>query len=133
MRSKRCKAGVAVPVLSSIRWRLGPGRRRNRKYLTKGRLPLAGLVFLAQYYILLSAPPLIQLAETGVAIAVRVGLLVLLPEQLLGQVWMQLPLLVNAHGQGPQRGMKTAALDPAWGPDAGVGARRPGHRMISVG
>jgi hypothetical protein len=34
---------------------------------------LAGLVFLAQYYILLTAPALI-LAETGVAITVRVGL-----------------------------------------------------------
>src|ERR1035438_9505661 len=56
--------------------------------------PLPALCSWRSYYILL-APALIQLAETGVAIAVRVGLPVLLPEQLLGQVWMQLPLLVK--------------------------------------
>jgi hypothetical protein len=56
---------------------------------------LSSLVFLAQYDILLAAPALIQLAEAGVTIAVRVGLPVLLPQQLLGHVWMTLPLLVK--------------------------------------
>src|SRR5436190_24166580 len=53
---------------------------------------LAGLVFLAQHHVLLPAPALKQLTETRIAIAVRVGLPVLLPEQLLGQVSMHLPL-----------------------------------------
>jgi hypothetical protein len=53
---------------------------------------LAGPVFPAQHYILLAASALVQFTETGVAIAVRVGLAILLPEQLLGQVWMQLPM-----------------------------------------
>src|SRR5258708_31118536 len=56
---------------------------------------LAGLVFLAQYYILLAAPALVQLAEAGVAIAIRVGLPILLPKQLLGQVRMTLTLLMK--------------------------------------
>ena len=56
---------------------------------------LAGLVFLTQHHVLLAPPALKQLAETGIALAVRVGLPVLLPEQLLGQVWMHLPLLVK--------------------------------------
>jgi hypothetical protein len=51
-------------------------------------------VVLAQHYILLATPALVQLAKTGVAIAIRVGLTVLLPQQLLGQVWMHLPLPV---------------------------------------
>src|SRR6202795_5003272 len=56
---------------------------------------LAGLVFLTQHHVLLAPPALKQLAETGIAIAVGVGLPVLLPEQLLGQVSMYLPLLVK--------------------------------------
>src|SRR4051812_17991806 len=56
---------------------------------------LAGLVFLAQHHVLLAAPALVQLAETGVAVTVRVGLPILFPEQLLGHVWMTLPLLVK--------------------------------------
>src|SRR5579863_8048739 len=36
---------------------------------------LACLVLLAQHYVLFAAPALVQLAETGVAIAIRVGLL----------------------------------------------------------
>jgi hypothetical protein len=50
---------------------------------------------LAQHDILLAAPALIQLTETGVAIAVGVGLPVLLPQQLLSYVRMGLPLLVK--------------------------------------
>jgi len=53
---------------------------------------LSSLVFLAQHDILLAAPALIQLAETGVAIAVRVRLSVFLPQQLLGHMCMLLPL-----------------------------------------
>ena len=56
---------------------------------------LAGLVFLTEHYILLAAPALVQLAKTGIAIAVRVGLPVLLPEQLLGYVSMLLSLPVQ--------------------------------------
>src|SRR5271166_3508213 len=56
---------------------------------------LAGLVFLAKHYILLAAPALIQFTETRVAIAIRVGLPVLFPEQLLGQVRMALTLPVK--------------------------------------
>jgi hypothetical protein len=51
-------------------------------------------VFLAQHHALFASPALVQLTETGVAIAVRVGLSVLFPEQLLGHVWMTLPLLM---------------------------------------
>jgi len=56
---------------------------------------LSSLVLLAQHDVLLAAPALIQLAEAGVAIAVRVGLPVLLPQQLLSYVRMGLPLLVK--------------------------------------
>jgi hypothetical protein len=52
-------------------------------------------VFLTEHYILLAAPALVQLAKTGVPIAVRVGLPVLLPEQLLGYVSMLLSLSVQ--------------------------------------
>src|SRR5207248_167374 len=55
----------------------------------------AGFVLVAQPHILFAAPALEQLAEARVAIAVRVGLTVLLPEQLLGHVWMHLPLRVK--------------------------------------
>jgi hypothetical protein len=52
-------------------------------------------VFLAQHHILFATPALIQFAETGIAVAVWVGLPVLLPKQLLGQVSIQLPLPVK--------------------------------------
>src|SRR5271154_4744161 len=81
---------------------------------------LAGLMFLAEHYILLPSPALKQLAETGIAVAVRVGLPVLLPEQLLGQVLMHLPLLVKLgkirYRQGgrasPWRTAKQGSLQP---------------------
>lgn len=44
--------------------------------------PFARLVLLPQDYVLFSAPSLVQLTETAIAIAARVRLLVLLPEQL---------------------------------------------------
>src|SRR5579871_805949 len=82
---------------------------------------LAGLVLLPQYHVLFPAPPLVQLAETGVAVAVGVGLPVLFPEQLLGQVCMTLALQVKIgkiryrqHGRAAtwwspeQRGLKPA-------------------------
>src|ERR1019366_5256170 len=56
---------------------------------------LSSLVLPAQHDVLLAAPALIQLAEAGVAIAVRGGLPVLLPQQLLSYVRMGLPLLVK--------------------------------------
>jgi hypothetical protein len=52
-------------------------------------------MFLAQHYVLFPAPALVQLTEAGIAIAIRVGLPVLLPEQLLSQVWMTLALLMK--------------------------------------
>ncbi|MGD1090636.1 MAG: hypothetical protein ABSB35_01450 [Bryobacteraceae bacterium] len=56
---------------------------------------LAGLVLLPQHDMLLAAPALVQFAESGVAIAVRVGSPVLLSQQLLGPVWMLLTLAVK--------------------------------------
>src|ERR1700733_11358193 len=56
---------------------------------------LAGLMFLAQYYVLFPAPALVQLTEAGIAIAIRVGLSVLFPEHLLSQMWMTLALLMK--------------------------------------
>src|SRR5579872_261483 len=64
---------------------------------------LSSLVFLAQHNISLAAPALIQLTETGVAIAVRVGLPVLLPQRLLSYVRMGLPLLVKLGEAGSGR------------------------------
>src|SRR5436190_11267109 len=72
---------------------------------------LAGLVFLAQHHVLLPAPALKQLTETRIAIAVRVGLPVLLPEQLLGQVSMHLPLLVKL---GKIRQWQRGEANPWW-------------------
>ncbi len=60
----------------------------------RSRMPSAS-VLLAQHDILLAPPALIQPAETGVAIAVRIGLTVLFPQQLQRQVWMKLPLPVH--------------------------------------
>jgi hypothetical protein len=79
---------------------------------------------------LLTAPALKQLAETGVAIAVRVGLPVLLPEQLLGQVSIQLPLLVKIGkirhrqrgGASPWRAAEQRSLQPVFVP---ILAQRP--------
>src|SRR5579875_2461678 len=56
---------------------------------------LAGLVFLAQHYIQLADPTLIQFAETAVAVSFRVGLLVLFPEQLQSDVPMLLLLFAQ--------------------------------------
>ena len=85
---------------------------------------LAGLVLLAQHHILLAAPALVQLAEAAVAIAVRVCLPVLLPEQLLRQVWMLLSLLVKVgevrHRQhrraSPWRPTEQRSLQPVFVP-----------------
>src|ERR1043166_6770444 len=64
---------------------------------------LAGLVLLAQDDILFAAPSLIQLAESGIAVAVWVCLSVLLPKQLLGHMLMllSLPMKIGKvrHGQ----------------------------------
>src|ERR1700687_1210720 len=77
---------------------------------------LAGLVFLTQYHVLLAPPALKQLAETGVAIAVRVGLTVFLPKQLRGQVWMHLPLLVKL---GKVRHRQRGGASPWWTAEQG--------------
>src|SRR5215831_19116817 len=56
---------------------------------------LAGLVLLPQHHILFPPPPLVQLAEAAVLVAVRVCLPILLPKQLLRHMWMLLPLPVK--------------------------------------
>src|ERR1700685_1635078 len=56
---------------------------------------LPGFVLLAQHPILFAAPALVQLAETGVAIAVRMSLPVFFPQQLRGHMRMALPLPVK--------------------------------------
>src|SRR4051812_27605687 len=81
---------------------------------------LAGLVFLAQHYILLAAPALVQFAEAGIAIAIRVCLPILLPKQLLGQVRMALTLPVKVgevrHRQhcraSPWRSAEQSSFEP---------------------
>src|SRR5215469_5044926 len=64
---------------------------------------LAGLVVLPQHHVLFPSPTAIQLAETTVLVAIRVGLPVLLPQQLLRHVSMLLPLTMEigkvGHGQ----------------------------------
>lgn len=77
----RVDSGALLPFLRLCGDRNG-GSRSIKEQL------LAGLVFLAQHNILLPTPALVQVqfAETGVAIAIRVGLPILLPEQLLSQV-----------------------------------------------
>src|SRR6201998_4860191 len=54
---------------------------RNRGTGPVDETLLAGLVYLAQNHILLSAPPLVQLAEATVAVSFRMHLPVLLPSQ----------------------------------------------------
>src|SRR5580692_4734441 len=93
---------------------------------------LSSFVFLAQHDILLAAPALIQLAETGVAIAVWMSLPVLLPQQLLGHMCMLLPLPVQLGevrhrqygGPGPWRTPKQGRLQPAFMP---ILSKRPRH------
>src|SRR5262249_22301500 len=51
---------------------------------------LAGAVLLTQYNILIPAPALIQFAEAAVAVAVRLGFSILLPDQLQGQMFVRL-------------------------------------------
>src|SRR6185437_5116040 len=92
---------------------------------------LVGLVFRAQHHVLLPAPALKHLTETGIAITVRVGLPVLLPEQLLGQVSMHLPLPVwlskVRHRQlrraSPWRATGQGSLQPLFVP---ILPQRPG-------
>src|SRR5262252_11227035 len=55
----------------------------------------AGRVLLPQHDILFPPPTLVQLAKPAVLVAVRVCLPVLLPKQLLRNVWMLLPLPVK--------------------------------------
>ena len=59
-----------------------------------------GAMLLAQHQIQLSDPTLIQFAEPAVLITVGIGLLVLLPEQLQGEVLMAAQFFMNA---GPIR------------------------------
>ena len=56
---------------------------------------LAGAVLLPQHQVELLQPPPIEFAETAVAVALRVVLAALLPDQLQGQVFVGLHLLVD--------------------------------------
>src|SRR5215467_12538907 len=74
---------------------------------------LAGLVLLPQHHVLFPAPTAVQLAEAAVLVAVRVCLPVLLPQQLLRQMSMLLPLTMKVgevgHGQhGPATARRAA-------------------------
>ena len=70
---------------------------------------LAGLVLLAQHHILFPSPPLIQLAEATVLVAVGIRLPVLFPKQLLRHVWMLLPLPVKIGEVGHREHRRAAA------------------------
>ena len=61
---------------------------------------LAGLVLLPHHYVELLAPALIQFAETAVAVALGVGVAVLFPEQLQGDVAVGAELLVDGGEVG---------------------------------
>src|SRR5215831_13845012 len=74
---------------------------------------LAGLVLLPQHHILFPPPPLVQLAEAAVLVAVRVFLPVLLPKQLLRQVCMLLPLTMKVGEVGHGQHRWAAAWRPA--------------------
>jgi hypothetical protein len=56
---------------------------------------LAGFVFLPEHHVELGTPALVQLAEARVAIAVRIGLPVFLPQQLQSHVLVAAQLLMN--------------------------------------
>ena len=115
-------------VARDLRPRVGTGAERGDE---QGRLPyragvtvadrhgragpvhegfLAGLVLLAQHYVELLAPALIQLAETAVAIAILAGVAIFIPEQLQGHVTMTLQLLMD--GGEVRRGLLSGWL---WG------------------
>src|SRR5580700_1431264 len=73
----------------------------------------AGLVLLPQHHILFSPPTLVQLAEAAVLVAVRVCLPVLLPKQLLRNMWMLLPLPVKVGEIGHGQHRRATARRPA--------------------
>jgi hypothetical protein len=70
---------------------------------------LAGLVLLSQHHILFPPPPLVQLAEATVLVAVGIRLPVLFPKQLLRHVWMLLPLPVKIGEVGHREHRRAAA------------------------
>ncbi len=61
---------------------------------------LARPVLLAQHHVLLAAPALVQLAEAAIAVAVWVGLPVLLPKQQQREVAVPLELFVDSRKVG---------------------------------
>jgi hypothetical protein len=77
-----------------------PVVHRNRRARTIDEHLLADLVLLTKHHIKLRAPTLIQLAEARVAIAVWIGLPVLLPQQLQRDVLVAAQLLVNPGERG---------------------------------
>ncbi len=71
---------------------------RNRRAGPIDKHFLAGLVLLSENHVEFRPPALVQLAEPRVAIAIRVGLPVFLPQQLQGHVLAAAQLLVD-HGE----------------------------------
>ena len=61
---------------------------------------LAGAVLLPQHQVEFLQPPPVEIAEAAVAVAVRVGLAVLLPEQLQGDVFVGLQFPMNDAKSG---------------------------------
>jgi cellobiose-specific phosphotransferase system component IIC len=56
---------------------------------------LARFVFLAENHVLSAAPALVKIAEPAVLVAIRMGLFILFPEQLPGNMFALLALLVE--------------------------------------
>src|ERR1700693_2903625 len=72
-----------------------PVVNRNRRAGPIDKHLLAGLVLLPENHVELRTPPLVQLAESRVAITVRLGLPVFLPQQLQSHVLTAPQLLVD--------------------------------------
>jgi hypothetical protein len=96
-----CLAGVTVV-------------HRNRRARPVHEHLLAGFVLLPQHHVKLRAPALVQLAEPRVAIAVRAGLPVFLPQQLQRHILTAAQLLVD-RGEVWQ-GARRILLGDGWFP-----------------
>jgi hypothetical protein len=73
----------------------GPAVNRDRRSGPIDKGLLACLVFLAENDVLGAEPALVKIAEPAVPVAIRVGFFVFFPEQLPGDVFALLALLVE--------------------------------------
>src|SRR6476646_3039081 len=69
--------------------------KRNRWSRPVDEHLLAGLVLLPEHDVLCPAPALVQLAESAVAVSIRLAFAILFPEQLQGDMLVGLQLLAN--------------------------------------